>query len=119
VRDSLEELATSGVRIVLATVKRARDALQRELATTHNKDLSQLTQELITSRQTLQQTAEAERRSERRWRAVYENSAVGIGLIDVGGNFLAVNAASQRMLGYTEEEFQKTLFDADHAEGRL
>ena len=117
-RDSLEELATSGVRIVLATVKRARDALQRELAT-HNKDLSQSTQELITSRQTLQQSAEAERRSERRWRAVYENSAVGVGLIDVGGNFLAVNAASQRMLGYTEEEFQKTLFDADHAEGRL
>jgi PAS domain S-box-containing protein len=89
----------------LLMVNRARDALQRELAT-HNEDLSLLTQELITSRQTLQQSADAERRSERRWRTVYENSAVGIGLIDVSGNFLAANPVLQRMLGYTEEEFR-------------
>jgi len=89
----------------LVILKRARDALQRELAT-HNEDLSQLTQELIASRQTLQQSAEAQGRSERRWRAVYENSAVGIGLIDIDGNFLAANPVLQRMLGYTEEEFQ-------------
>src|SRR5258708_29276605 len=89
----------------LVILKRARDALQRELAT-HNEDLSQLTQELIASRQTLQQTAEPQGRSERRWRAVYENSAVGIGLIDIDGNFLAANPVLQRMLGYTEEEFQ-------------
>ena len=89
----------------LVMVKRMRDALQRELAT-HDEDLSQLTQELITSRQTLQRSAEAQQRSERRWRAVYENSAVGIGLIDMSGNFLAANPVLQRMLGYTEEEFR-------------
>jgi len=81
-------------------VKRTRDALQQELAT-HNEDLSQLTQELIASRQTLQQSADAQRRSEGLWRAVYENSAVGIGLIDIDGNFLEANPVLQRMLGYT------------------
>jgi PAS domain S-box-containing protein len=89
----------------LVMVKRMRDALQRELAT-HDEDLSHLTQELITSRQTLQRSAAAQQRSERRWRAVYENSAVGIGLIDMSGKFLAANPVLQRILGYTEEEFQ-------------
>jgi PAS domain S-box-containing protein len=89
----------------LVMVKRTRDALQQELAT-HNEDLSQLTQELIASRQTLQQSVEAQRRSEGRWRAVYENSAVGIGLIDIDGNFLAANPILQRILGYTAEEFR-------------
>jgi PAS domain S-box-containing protein len=89
----------------LVMVKRTRDALQQELAT-HNEDLSQLTQELIASRQTLQQSVEAQGRSERRWRAVYENSAVGIGLIDIDGNFLAANPILQRILGYTAEEFR-------------
>jgi len=32
--------------------------------------------------------------------------AVGIGLIDMSGNFLAANPVLQRMLGYTEEEFR-------------
>jgi PAS domain S-box-containing protein len=89
----------------LVIVKRTRDALQQELAN-HNEDLSQLTQELIASRQTLQQIADAQRRSERRWRAVYENSAVGIGLIDIDGNFLEANPVLQRMLGYTAEELR-------------
>jgi PleD family two-component response regulator len=101
----------------LVIVKRTRDALQQELAN-HNEDLSQLTQELIASRQTLQQIADAQRRSERRWRAVYENSAVGIGLIDIDGNFLEANPVLQRMLGYTAEEFPEHLFDGDHVEGR-
>jgi len=51
----------------LVMVKRMRDALQRELAS-HDEDLSHLTQELITSRQTLQRSAAAQQRSERRWR---------------------------------------------------
>lgn len=51
--------------------------------------------------------AEAAREeSERRWRAVYENSAIGIGLTDATGRILAANSALQRMLGYTEEELR-------------
>ncbi|PYJ68780.1 MAG: hypothetical protein DME76_11185, partial [Verrucomicrobia bacterium] len=49
-------------------------------------------------------------RSEERWRAVFENSAIGVALTDLNGHFLATNSAYQKMLGYTEEEFRKLTF---------
>ena len=90
----------------LVTMKRARDALQQALAT-QNQDLWQLTRQLISSRQQLQNSLQALQESEQRWRAVYENSAVGIALSDLDGNILAVNPACQTMLGYAEEELRK------------
>ena len=47
---------------------------------------------------------EALRKSEERWRAVFENSAIGVALTDLSGRFLATNSAFQSMLGYTGEE---------------
>ena len=47
---------------------------------------------------------EALRRSEERWRAVFENSAIGVALTDQSGRFLATNSAFQKMLGYTGDE---------------
>src|SRR5215472_558584 len=50
------------------------------------------------------------RRSEQRWRAVFENSAIGVALADMTGRFLATNSAYQQMLGYSEEELTKLTF---------
>ncbi|MGA2535560.1 MAG: sigma 54-interacting transcriptional regulator [Terracidiphilus sp.] len=50
------------------------------------------------------------RKSEERWRSVYENSAIGVALADPNGRFLAVNRAYEKMLGYTEEELRKFTF---------
>jgi PAS domain S-box-containing protein len=91
----------------LVTLKRARDVLQKELST-RNEDLWQLTQQLVDNRQTLQRTIEELGKSEERWRAVYENSALGIALTDTAGNILAANRALQKMLGYTEDELRNT-----------
>lgn len=44
------------------------------------------------------------RRSEERWRAIFENSAIGIALTDPNGVFMVTNRAYQEMLGYTDEE---------------
>jgi PAS domain S-box-containing protein len=44
--------------------------------------------------------------SDERWRAAFENSAIGIALLDSTARFVTVNSAYQRMLGYTEKEFQ-------------
>jgi PAS domain S-box-containing protein len=50
------------------------------------------------------------RRSEQRWRAVFENSAIGVALTDMTGRFLATNSAYQQMLGYSDEELKKLTF---------
>jgi formate hydrogenlyase transcriptional activator len=50
------------------------------------------------------------RQSEERWRSVFENSAIGVALTDANGRFLATNPTYQKMLGYTEEEFQTLSF---------
>jgi len=56
------------------------------------------------------QAEAALRKSEERWRSVYENSAIGVALTDLDGRFLAVNRAYEKMLGYAEEELRKLTF---------
>src|SRR6202050_4694574 len=56
------------------------------------------------------QAEAALRKSEERWRSVYENSAIGVALTDLNGRFLAVNRAYEKMLGYTEAELRKLTF---------
>ena len=46
------------------------------------------------------------RASEERWRAVFENSAVGIALTDPQGTYMGSNRAYQEMVGYTDEELR-------------
>jgi formate hydrogenlyase transcriptional activator len=55
-------------------------------------------------------TEEALRKSEERWRSVFENSAIGVALTDLNGRFLATNPTYQKMLGYTDDEFQTVSF---------
>jgi len=53
---------------------------------------------------------DAFRKSEERWRAVFENSAIGVALTDMNGRFIATNSAYQKMLGYTDEEIGEISF---------
>lgn len=50
---------------------------------------------------------DALRWEEQRWRAVFENSSVGITLLDRTGRFLVSNAAFEKMLGYSSGELKK------------
>jgi PAS domain S-box-containing protein len=62
---------------------------------------------------------EALQRSEKRWRSVFENSAVGVALTDMDGRFIATNHVYQTMLGYTEEELRALRFlDITHEDYR-
>src|SRR5579862_1905058 len=56
------------------------------------------------------QREEALHKSEERWRAVFENSAIGVALTDLNGRFMAVNRVYEKMVGYTEEELRKVAF---------
>jgi len=65
---------------------------------------------LLTDVEDRKQFEEALRKSEERWRSVFENSAIGVALTDQGGRFLATNSAFQKMLGYSEEEIGTLTF---------
>src|SRR5246127_3588278 len=62
---------------------------------------------------------DALRKSEERWRSVFENSAIGVALTDFNGHFLATNHVFQAMVGYTEEELRAVNFlDLTHEDYR-
>jgi PAS domain S-box-containing protein len=62
---------------------------------------------------------DALRKSEERWRSVFENSAIGVALTDYNGRFLATNRVFQTMVGYTEEELRAVTFlDVTHEDYR-
>jgi formate hydrogenlyase transcriptional activator len=51
-----------------------------------------------------------ERTEALRWRSVFDNSAIGVALADANGRVLATNATYQKMLGYSETEFEGLSF---------
>lgn len=58
---------------------------------------------------------QALRASEERYRAIFENAAVGIDVMEASGRYLQVNETLARMLGYTPEELRNlTVFDLTH-----
>jgi PAS domain S-box-containing protein len=62
---------------------------------------------------------QALRKSEERWRSVFENSAIGVALTDLNGRFLATNNVYQTIVGYTEEELRALYFlDLTHEDYR-
>jgi len=68
----------------------------------------------ITDRQEVEQSL---RRSEERFRAMFENSASGIALVDLKGHLRVTNNAVQNMLGYDSDELSNMLFtDFTHPE---
>src|SRR5258705_2445653 len=59
------------------------------------------------------------RTSEERWRSVFENSAIRVALTDLNRRLLATNPTYQKMLGYTDEEFQTvSFFEITHEDYR-
>jgi PAS domain S-box-containing protein len=81
----------------LLTMKRARDALQRELAS-QSHDLAELTAQLIASRKALQRNVEAIQRSEQRWRSLFEHSPAGIVVVNRACRVVVFNEAFAQML---------------------
>ena len=62
---------------------------------------------------------DALRKSEERWRSVFENSAIGVALTDLNGRFLTANHVFQAMMGYTEEELRALhILDLTHEDYR-
>jgi PAS domain S-box-containing protein len=102
----------------LVMVKRTVDILQKEL-NSQASDISELTNGLISSRKSLQEGMRALQISERRWQGFYENTAVGIALLDTDGKIMKANPALQQMLGYSAQEIlEVSLVDISEASER-
>jgi PAS domain S-box-containing protein len=96
--------------------RRAEEVLQKAHGELELR-VQERTAELASANEQLQaeiaerrRTTEELRKSEERWRAVFENSAVGIALKDLNGRWQALNPAFQKMLGYSEEELRDLSF---------
>ena len=60
-----------------------------------------------------------ERTEALRWRSLFDNSPIGVVLLDTEGHVLATNAAYQRMLGYSESELETiSLLEITHEDYR-
>ncbi len=67
----------------------------------------------------LKQYREALRESEDQYRAVFDNAAIGIDLLNPDGRIVKVNKALLDMVGYSEDEIrQKTFLDITHPDDR-
>jgi PAS domain S-box-containing protein len=103
---------------LLSEQKRAAEELEQRVLE-RTRQLTAVNEELRKEIIERKRAEEALRKSEERWRAVFENSAIGVALADLNGRFLATNSAYQKMLGYTEEEIRKlTFLDLTHEDYR-
>jgi PAS domain S-box-containing protein len=67
------------------------------------------------SRRASQQSEQVLQSSEQRFRAVFEKTAIGMGLVDVTGELIASNPALHQIIGYGPEELRSmTLVDYTH-----
>jgi len=120
----LLRVATNQGAIGLQEARRLRE--QRRAAEELEQRVVERTRQLTVLNEALrkeiserQRAEEQVRRSEERWRAIFESSAVGITMMDLSGRFLTVNAAYQEMLGYAEAELQTLSFmDLTHEDDR-
>ena len=75
--------------------------------------------ELISENRDRQRAEDALRVSEERWRSLFENVPIGVGLIDRHGHYVATNQAFQKMLGYSEAELRRrSPIDITHEDDR-
>ncbi len=98
------------------TVRRVRDELEMTVQerTAALRRINAALQAEIAERA---RAEEALRASEERWRAIFENSAVGVAVVDAHGRLMAANPTLQRMLGYPADELlTRSMTDFTHDE---
>lgn len=70
----------------------------------HQISLKSLKQKLQQEKIQLQEEIKQRKQSERLFRSIFENAAVGMCLVGLDGNLLKVNASIEQMLGYSASE---------------
>jgi two-component system, cell cycle sensor histidine kinase and response regulator CckA len=120
-REALYEgLEAGAVREIDARLKRNDGSVFDATIRTRALDSSDPTKGVIGAISDVSERKQAEealRKSEEKYRATFNNAAVGIDLVDSQGSFLEVNDTLSNFLGYTEDELRLlTIFDVSHPE---
>lgn len=77
-------------------------------------------QQIKSPKERVQKLKEALSESEKRFRAIFNDAAIGITLADIKGHPLEVNSAFQKMVGYSRKELRQMFFtDFTHPEDVL
>ena len=102
---SIEHLA-DGQTLELAQLNQQllQEINKRQQVEAQTLQLTQLNQQLQAEVCHRQQAEAALRESEARFRAIFQQAAVGMNQVDFSGNFLRVNQRFCEILGYTESE---------------
>jgi two-component system, sensor histidine kinase and response regulator len=91
------------LNLALASLQQARDELERRVAD-RTADLMEANEQLKVEVLERERVKEELRKSEQKYRAVFDNAAIGIDLVNEEGRFVQTNAVLEQMLGYTKEE---------------
>jgi len=95
-------------------LRRAHDELERRVQE-RTAELEEANRALKVEIEERQRIEEALRRSEERFRKVFEGAPIGISITDHSYHLVMVNRAFSTMLGYTQEELTtKTFLDITH-----
>src|SRR6266481_917923 len=117
-RGGWDVIETAGHKQAKAEIKRLNEELE-ERVLERTSQLMAVNEELRKEVLERQRAEEALRRSEERWRSVFENSAIGVALTDMNGHFMATNSAYQSIVGYSKEELRSlTFLDLTHEDYR-
>jgi PAS domain S-box-containing protein len=96
----------------------ARDGLERTVQE-RTAELQKANEALSAEFEERERAESALRASEEWWRTIFEASNVPMGVTDLHGRHLMVNAASERLLGYSSEELRSlTIAELTHEEDR-
>jgi PAS domain S-box-containing protein len=96
----------------------SRDMLEQRVEE-RTAALKEANEKLLLENSERRRAEEALRENEERYRAIFNNAAVGIYLSDSEGRLLQVNSKAASMYGYSEEELHGlTFFDITHPDER-
>jgi PAS domain S-box-containing protein len=74
---------------------------------------------LLSNIQAFRQAEQAIVANEQRWRSIFENSAIGIAMVELDGRFVVTNRAYQDLVGYTATELREMKMpDLTHEDDR-
>src|SRR5215831_10799841 len=103
---------------VETALRGARDALERTVLA-RTAELQSANQALTAEVEDRKRVESALRAREEWWRTIFEASSVPMGVTDLSGRHVVVNAASERLLGYSSEELRSmSIAELTHEDDR-